>query len=174
VLANGTRAVRWDEILRAAVRSNAGAVGSSWCGTMPSPMWQVCGEFLDDEDIDAIDWPSCSHTWIQFWIIHRDIHTHQITPQTVQDLTGDTILYLIMCMTRHCLDAHRHMGAVQTTDLHYELMWLNSCKLHQPVILFYLFFCVILNAALMCTWFWFPSNMWFKFSLFCNSTVPID
>ncbi len=95
VLANCTRTVMyWDEILRAAVRSFTGAVG---CGFLLVPdnvqphVTRVCGEFLDDEGIDAIDWPSHSPNLnpIQnLWdVMHWGIRSHQITPQTVQELT---------------------------------------------------------------------------------------
>ena len=65
VLANGTlSAVRpRDEILRPIVRPYLvqWALGSSWCRRNARPhVARVCRQFLDDEGIDAIDWPSRS------------------------------------------------------------------------------------------------------------------
>ena len=62
VMPNGTlTAVRyWDEILRAIVRPYAGAVGSGF--VLQDNVWphmaRVCRHLLNDEGIDAIDWPS--------------------------------------------------------------------------------------------------------------------
>ncbi|KAJ8349887.1 hypothetical protein SKAU_G00250170 [Synaphobranchus kaupii] len=65
VLANGTlTAVRYrDEILRPIVRPYAGAVGPGFLLVQDNArphMARVCRQFLDDEGIDAIDWPSRS------------------------------------------------------------------------------------------------------------------
>lgn len=63
--ANGTlTAVRyWYEILRAIIRPYTGSMAPGFllmhdnaCPHVPT----VCVQFLDDEGIDAIDWPSCS------------------------------------------------------------------------------------------------------------------
>ena len=65
VIANGTlTAVRYrDEILRAIVRPYAGAVGPGFLLVQDNArphVARVCRQFLDDEGIDAIDWPSRS------------------------------------------------------------------------------------------------------------------
>ncbi|KAJ8354154.1 hypothetical protein SKAU_G00217210 [Synaphobranchus kaupii] len=65
VLANGTlTAVRYrDEILRPIVRPYAGAVGPGFLLVQDNArphVSRVCRQFLDDEGIDAIDWPSRS------------------------------------------------------------------------------------------------------------------
>ena len=51
---------------------------------------RVCRQYLEDEGIDAIEWPSQSpdlnpigHPWdIMFWSIRR----RQVAPQTLQEL----------------------------------------------------------------------------------------
>ncbi len=52
----------YDEILRAAVRTYSGAVGPEFLllnyNARPYVV-RVCRQFLNDEGIDAIDWPSC-------------------------------------------------------------------------------------------------------------------
>ena len=123
VIANGTlTAVRyWDEILREIARPYAGAVDPGFLLVQDNArphVARVCRQFLDDEGIDAIDWPSRSpdlnpieHLWD---IMYRCIRRCQVSPQTVQELTDaliqvweeipqDTICRLIRTMPRRCL-----------------------------------------------------------------------
>ena len=65
VIANGSlTAVRYqDKILREIVRPYAGAVGPGFLLVQDNArphVARVCRQFLDDEGIDAIDWPSRS------------------------------------------------------------------------------------------------------------------
>ncbi|KAJ8375922.1 hypothetical protein SKAU_G00065020 [Synaphobranchus kaupii] len=124
VIANGTlTAVRYqDEILRAIVRPYAGAVSPGFL-LVQDNAWphvaRVCRQFLDEEGIDAIDWPSRSpdlNTIDHLWdVMYRCIRCRQVPPQTVQELTDaliqvweeipqDTIRRLIRSMPRHCRD----------------------------------------------------------------------
>ncbi|KAI3375500.1 hypothetical protein L3Q82_003829 [Scortum barcoo] len=75
----------------------------------------VCQQFLQDEGIDAMDWPACSpdlnpieHIWD---IMSRSIHQRHVAPQTVQELADalvqvweeipqETIRHLIRSMPR--------------------------------------------------------------------------
>ncbi|KAJ8345374.1 hypothetical protein SKAU_G00295670 [Synaphobranchus kaupii] len=78
---------------------------------------RVCRQFLDDEGIDAIDWPSRSPELNPIEhirdVMSRCIRRRQVAPQTVQELTDaliqvweeipqDTIRRLIRSMPRHC------------------------------------------------------------------------
>ena len=65
VLANRTLAAVGyrDEILRPIVRPHAGAVDPGFLLVQDNArphVARVCWQFLGDEGIDAIDWPSCS------------------------------------------------------------------------------------------------------------------
>ncbi|KAI3377321.1 hypothetical protein L3Q82_008525, partial [Scortum barcoo] len=80
-------------------------------------MWLECQQFLQDEGIDAMDWPARSpdlnpieHIWD---IMSRSIHQRHVAPQTVQELADalvqvweeipqETIRHLIRSMPRHC------------------------------------------------------------------------
>ena len=130
VIANSTlTAVRYqDEILRVIVRPYAGAVGPGFLLVQDNArphVARVCRQFLDDEGIDAIDWPSRSpdlnhieHLWD---VMYQCIRRRQVLPQTVQELTDaliqvweeipqDTIHRLIRSMPRRCrecIQAHR-------------------------------------------------------------------
>lgn len=107
VLARGSlTAIRYrDEILRPIVRPYAGVV--------------------QDEGIDAMDWPTCSpdlnpieHIWD---IMSRSIHQRHVAPQTVQELVDalvqvweeipqETIRHLIRSMPRHCREVIQARG----------------------------------------------------------------
>ncbi|KAI3352615.1 hypothetical protein L3Q82_005540 [Scortum barcoo] len=97
VLARGSlTAIRYrDEILRPLVRPYAGAVGPGFLLMQDNArphVAGVCQQFLQDEGIDAMDWPARSpdlnpieHIWD---IMSRSIHQCQrhVAPQTVQEL----------------------------------------------------------------------------------------
>ncbi|KAI3375093.1 hypothetical protein L3Q82_021608 [Scortum barcoo] len=95
VLARGSlTAIRYrDEILRPLVRPYAGAVGPGFLLMQDNArphVAGVCQQFLQDEGIDAMDWPARSpdlnpieHIWD---IMSRSIHQRHIAPQTVQEL----------------------------------------------------------------------------------------
>ena len=83
--------------------------------------------------MDAIDWPSRStHLWD---VLSQCICHHQVVPQIVQELT-DALIQVweeIPCPPRTpsavssgaCPDivksVYRHVGAINTTESHYEL-----------------------------------------------------
>ncbi|KAI4881904.1 hypothetical protein NFI96_004087 [Prochilodus magdalenae] len=111
-------AIRYqDEILGPVVRPSAGAVGPGFL-LVHNNAWphvvRVCRQFLENEGIDTIDWPTGSpdlnlieHLWdIMFWFIRR----HQVALQIVQELRDvlvqiweeipqDTIHHLIRSIT---------------------------------------------------------------------------
>ncbi|KAI3353973.1 hypothetical protein L3Q82_018463 [Scortum barcoo] len=82
-----------DEILRPLVRPYAGAVGPGFLLMQDNArphVAGVCQQFLQDEGIDAMDWPARSpdlnpieHIWD---IMSRSIHQRHVAPQTVQEL----------------------------------------------------------------------------------------
>uniref|UniRef100_A0A673Y5G4 Tc1-like transposase DDE domain-containing protein n=1 Tax=Salmo trutta TaxID=8032 RepID=A0A673Y5G4_SALTR len=95
VLARGSlTAIRYrDEILRPLVRPYAGAVGPGFLLMQDNArphVAGVCQQFLQEEGIDAMDWPAHSpdlnpiqHIWD---IMSRSIHQRHVAPQTVQEL----------------------------------------------------------------------------------------
>ncbi|CAJ0937334.1 unnamed protein product [Ranitomeya imitator] len=115
-----------DETLRPLVRPYADAVGPGFLrmqdNTRPH-VAGVCQQFLQDEGIEAIDWPAHSpdlnpteHIWD---IMSRTIHQRHAAPQTVQELADaliqvweeilqETIHCLMRSMPRHCREGkHR-------------------------------------------------------------------
>uniref|UniRef100_A0A8C7SD56 Tc1-like transposase DDE domain-containing protein n=1 Tax=Oncorhynchus mykiss TaxID=8022 RepID=A0A8C7SD56_ONCMY len=122
VLARGSlTAIRYrDELLRPLVRPYAVAVGPRFLlmqdNTRPH-VAGVCQQFLQEEGIDAMDWPARSpdlnpieHIWD---IMSRSIHQRHVAPQTVQELADalvhvweeipqETIHHLIRSMPRRC------------------------------------------------------------------------
>uniref|UniRef100_A0A674BHS8 Tc1-like transposase DDE domain-containing protein n=1 Tax=Salmo trutta TaxID=8032 RepID=A0A674BHS8_SALTR len=130
VLARGSlTAIRYrDEILRPLVRPYAGAVGPGFLLIQDNArphVAGVCQQFLQEEGIDAMDWPACSpdlnpieHIWD---IMSRSIHQRHVAPQTVQELADalvqvweeipqETIRHLIRSMPRHCREVIQARG----------------------------------------------------------------
>ncbi|KAI3369545.1 hypothetical protein L3Q82_007754 [Scortum barcoo] len=128
VLARGSlTAIRYrDEILRPLVRPYAGAVGPGFLLMQDNArphVAGVCQQFLQDEGIDAMDWPARSpdlnpieHIWD---IMSRSIHQRHVAPQTVQELADalvqvweeipqETIRHLIRSMPRRCREVPPH------------------------------------------------------------------
>ena len=94
-LENGSlTAIRYrDEILEPIVRPYAGAVGPGFLlmhDNARPHVARVCRQYLEDEGIDRIEWPSRSphlnpieHLWD---IMFRSIRHCQVAPQTLQEL----------------------------------------------------------------------------------------
>uniref|UniRef100_A0A673XNU6 Transposase Tc1-like domain-containing protein n=1 Tax=Salmo trutta TaxID=8032 RepID=A0A673XNU6_SALTR len=130
VLARGSlTAIRYrDEILRPLVRPYAGAVGPGFLLMQDNArphVAGVCQQFLQEEGIDAMDWPARSpdlnpieHIWD---IMSRSIHQRHVAPQTVQELADalvqvweeipqETIRHLIRSMPRRCREVIQARG----------------------------------------------------------------
>ena len=130
VLARGSlTAIRYrDEILRPLVRPYAGAVGPGFLLMQDNArphVAGVCQQFLQEEGIDAMDWPARSpdlnpieHIWD---IMSRSIHQRHVAPQTVQELADalvqvweeipqETIHHLIRSMPRRCREVIQARG----------------------------------------------------------------
>uniref|UniRef100_A0A8K9US50 Tc1-like transposase DDE domain-containing protein n=1 Tax=Oncorhynchus mykiss TaxID=8022 RepID=A0A8K9US50_ONCMY len=130
VLARGSlTAIRYrDEILRPLVRPYAGAVGPGFLLMQDNArphVAGVCQQFLQEEGIDAMDWPARSpdlnpieHIWD---IMSRSIHQRHVAPQTVQELADalaqvwedipqETIRHLIRCMPTRCREVIQARG----------------------------------------------------------------
>uniref|UniRef100_A0A674A2U6 Transposase Tc1-like domain-containing protein n=1 Tax=Salmo trutta TaxID=8032 RepID=A0A674A2U6_SALTR len=130
VLARGSlTAIRYrDEILRPLVRPYAGAVGPGFLLMQDNArphVAGVCQQFLQEEGIDAMDWPTRSpdlnpieHIWD---IMSRSIHQRHVAPQTVQELADalvqvweeipqETIRHLIRSIPRHCREVIQARG----------------------------------------------------------------
>jgi hypothetical protein len=108
----------------------------------------VCKQFLQEEGIDAMDWPARSpdlnpieHIWD---IMSRFIHQYHVAPQTVQELADaliqeipqETIRHLNRSMPRRCSEA------IQARGGHTLLCLILTCfkditsKLDKPVVWF--------------------------------------
>uniref|UniRef100_A0A673W4C9 Tc1-like transposase DDE domain-containing protein n=1 Tax=Salmo trutta TaxID=8032 RepID=A0A673W4C9_SALTR len=130
VLARGSlTAIRYrDEILRPLVRPYAGAVGPEFLLMQDNArphVAGVCQQFLQEEGIDAMDWPARSpdlnpieHIWD---IMSRSIHQRHVAPQTVQELADalvqvweeipeETSRHLIRSMPRRCREVIQARG----------------------------------------------------------------
>ncbi|CDQ67678.1 unnamed protein product [Oncorhynchus mykiss] len=101
----------------------------------------VCQQFLQEEGIDAMDWPARSpdlNPIEQIWNhMSRSIHQHHVAPHTVQDLADalvqvweeipqETIRHLIRSMPRH-------VEATHTTEPHLTCFKDITSKLDQLV-----------------------------------------
>uniref|UniRef100_A0A8C7TIE1 Tc1-like transposase DDE domain-containing protein n=1 Tax=Oncorhynchus mykiss TaxID=8022 RepID=A0A8C7TIE1_ONCMY len=116
------------EILRPLVRPYAGAVGPGFLLMQDNArphVAGVCQQFLQEEGINAMDWPARSpdlnpieHIWD---IMSRSIHQRHVAPQTVQELADalvqvweeipqETIRHLIRSMPRHCREVIQARG----------------------------------------------------------------
>ncbi|CDQ71979.1 unnamed protein product [Oncorhynchus mykiss] len=122
-------AIRYqEEILRPLVRQDAGAVGPGFFLMQDNArphVAGVCQQFLQEEGIDAMDWPARSpdlnpieHIWD---IMSRSIHQRQVAPQTLQELADalvqvweeipqETIRHLIRSMPRCCREVIQARG----------------------------------------------------------------
>ncbi|KAI4901231.1 hypothetical protein NFI96_009292, partial [Prochilodus magdalenae] len=109
-----------DEILRPLVTPYAGAVGPGFLLMQDKLdlMWLECEQFLQDEGIEAMDWPPRSPDLNPIEhirdIMFRSIHQRHVAPQTVQELADalvqvwqvweeipqETIRHLIRSMPR--------------------------------------------------------------------------
>uniref|UniRef100_A0AAR2KAC6 Transposase Tc1-like domain-containing protein n=1 Tax=Pygocentrus nattereri TaxID=42514 RepID=A0AAR2KAC6_PYGNA len=130
VLARGSlTAIRYqDEILRPLVRPYAGGVGPGFLLMQDNArphVAGVCQQFLQDEGIEAMDWPARSpdlnpfeHIWD---IMSRSIHQRHVAPQTVQELADalvkvweeipqETIRHLIRSMPKRCREVIQARG----------------------------------------------------------------
>ncbi|KAL0183544.1 hypothetical protein M9458_019240 [Cirrhinus mrigala] len=123
VLARGSlTAIRYqDEILRPLVRPYAGAVGPGFLLIQDNArphVTEVCQQFLQDEGIDAMDWPARSPDLNPIEhikdIMSRSIHQRHVAPQTVQELADalvqETIRHLIRSMPRRCREVIQARG----------------------------------------------------------------
>lgn len=140
VLARGSlTAIRYrDEILRPLVRPYAGAVGPGFLLMQDNArphVAGVCQQFLQEEGIDAMDWPARSpdlnpieHIWD---ITSRSIHQHHVAPQTVQEL-ADALVQVWEEIPQETATSsgacpgvvgrvYRHVEATHTTEPHFDL-----------------------------------------------------
>ncbi|CDQ72020.1 unnamed protein product [Oncorhynchus mykiss] len=123
-------AIRYrDEILRPLVRPYAGAVGPGFLLMQDNArphVAGVCQQFLQEEGIDAMDWPARSPDLNPIeHIMSRSIHQRHVAPQTVQELADalvqvweeipqETIRHLIRSMPRRCREV------INTTEPHFD------------------------------------------------------
>uniref|UniRef100_A0A8C7DVR4 Tc1-like transposase DDE domain-containing protein n=1 Tax=Oncorhynchus kisutch TaxID=8019 RepID=A0A8C7DVR4_ONCKI len=141
VLARGSlAAIRYrDEILRPLVRPYAGAVGPGFLLMQDNArphVAGVCQQFLQEEGIDAMDWPARSpdlnpieHIWD---IMSRSIHQRHVAPQTVQELADALVQVWEEILRRPSATSsgacpgvvgrsYRHVEAKHTTEPHFDL-----------------------------------------------------
>ena len=147
-LENGSlTAIRYrDEILEPMVRPYAGAVGPGFLlmhDNVRPHVARVCRQYLVDEGIDTIEWPSWSpdlnpieHLWD---IMFRSIRRRQVAPQTLQELTDalrqiwedipqDTIRCLIRSMPRRCQACIQARGG---HTRYWEAFWVAEIEFWQ-------------------------------------------
>ena len=104
---------------------------------------RVCRQYLEDEGIDTIEWPSPSPELNPiehlYHIMFQSIRRCQVAPQTLQELralhrSGRTphktpsVVSLGACRdtVKH---AYKHVGATQDIEKHSELQKLNFGKM---------------------------------------------
>uniref|UniRef100_A0A673XQW3 Transposase Tc1-like domain-containing protein n=1 Tax=Salmo trutta TaxID=8032 RepID=A0A673XQW3_SALTR len=156
VLARGSlTAIRYrNEILRPLVRPYAGAVGPGFLLMQDNArphVAGVCQQFLQEEGIDAMDWPARSpdlnpieHIWD---IMSRSIHQRHVAPQTVQELANalvqvweeipqETIRHLIRSMPKRCREVKQARGGHTLLSLILTCFKHITSKLDQPVMWF--------------------------------------
>lgn len=156
VLARGSlTAIRYrDEILRPLVRPYAGAVGPGFLLMQDNArphVAGVCQQFLQEEGIDAMDWPARSpdlnpieHIWD---IMSRSIQQRHVAPQTVQELADalvqvweeipqETIRHLIRSMPRRCREVIQARGGHTLLSLILTCFKDITSKLDQPIVWF--------------------------------------
>ncbi|CAJ0938757.1 unnamed protein product [Ranitomeya imitator] len=139
VLTRGSlTAIRYrDEILRPLVRPYAGAVGPGFLLKQNNARLHVagvCQQFLQDEGIEAMDWPAHSpdlnpieHIWD---IMSRTIHQRHIAPQTVQELADA----LVQSIDQGAIDPDscwNHIWTVVLTFVYLMMRWQNTQKCNQ-------------------------------------------
>jgi hypothetical protein len=106
----------------------------------------VCQQFLQEEGIDAMDWPTRSpdlnpieHIWD---IMSRAIHQRHVAPQTEalvqvwEEIPQETIRHLIRSMPRRCREVKQARGGHTHTLLSLILTCFKdiTSKLDQPVV----------------------------------------
>ena len=115
-----------DEILRPLVRPYAGAVGPGFLLIQDNArphVAGVCQQVLQEEGIDAMDWPARSpdlnpieHIWD---IMSRSIHA---LVQVWEEIPQETIRHLIRRMPRRCREVIQARGGhTHTTEPHLDL-----------------------------------------------------
>ena len=170
VMASSTLTAVWfkDEILRAIDRPYAGAVCPGFLLVQDNArphVAGVCKPFLNDEGIDAIDWPPCSPDLNPaehlLDTMYQCIRCHQAPPQTVQEL-ADVLIQVwrksprtsSAVPSKPCPEAvrsaYRLVGAIHTTIV---TIWVALKKIHTSCIslwfqCFTLIFRLILSPAI--------------------------
>uniref|UniRef100_A0A8C7V9S8 Transposase Tc1-like domain-containing protein n=1 Tax=Oncorhynchus mykiss TaxID=8022 RepID=A0A8C7V9S8_ONCMY len=152
VLARGSlTAIRHrDEILRPLVRPYAGAVGPGFLLMQDNArphVAGVCQQFLQEEGIDAMDWPARSphlnpieHIW---YIMSRSIHQrHRLSRswRMLQSRSGRRSLRRPSATSSGACPGvvgrlYRHVEATHTTEPHFDFKEITS-KLDEPVVWF--------------------------------------
>ncbi|CDQ65520.1 unnamed protein product [Oncorhynchus mykiss] len=113
-------AIRYrDEIFRPLVRPYAEAVGPGFLLMQDNArphVAGVCQQFLQEEGIDAMDWPARSpdlnpieHIWD---IMSRSIHQRHVVPQTVQELADALVQRLL-----NDSNEHTKVGSADSQDI---------------------------------------------------------